>query len=118
MNFKYTNGSPVRVADLIRSALEGLSSDKVSSSNGVFVIKDLIHQLIEKEDPFIKSIAVLGGEKGLNALGTLFYITYQIGYWVGNKDILLEKNANDIIAQQKDSIDEIDITGIHTHQET
>jgi hypothetical protein len=118
MNFKYTNGSSIRIADLIRSALEGLSSYKVSSSNGVFVIKDLIHQLIEKEDPFIKSIAVLGGEKGLNALGTLFYIAYQIGYWVGNKDIVLEKDPKDIIAEPEDLINEIDITKTYTHQET
>jgi hypothetical protein len=76
----------------LQSAIDKLlklitEDNMIDNSKGKLVISEFLDILMDKQDPFITALATLGNEKSVNALGILLFITFQLGYNFGAKDL-------------------------------
>lgn len=81
-------GSETNLQNVIDKLLKLITEENmIENSKGKLVISEFLDILMEKEDPFITALATLGNEKSVNALGILLFVTFQLGYNFGAKDL-------------------------------
>jgi hypothetical protein len=81
-------GSETNLQNVIDKLLKLITEENmIENSKGKLVISEFLDILMDKEDPFITALATLGNEKSVNALGILLFVTFQLGYNFGAKDL-------------------------------
>lgn len=79
------DGEEVPLAAVVAGIIETMNKPEfVTKSRGHKVVGNFIEILMQKDDPFIRSLAVLGGELSINSIGILLFIAFQLGILFGN----------------------------------
>lgn len=81
-------GNETNLQNVIDKLLKLITEEHmIENSKGKLVISEFLDILMDKQDPFITALATLGNEKSVNALGILLFVTFQLGYNFGAKDL-------------------------------
>jgi len=80
------DGEQVPVGAIFQKIVNEISnSEKVAQSKGRFIVSHFMDDLMTQEDPFLKSLAILGGQTTVNALGVLLFVMFQAGHTFGSE---------------------------------
>jgi hypothetical protein len=81
-------------------------NEKISTSKGKFVVSHFLNEMMGQEDPFLKSLATLGGQTTINALGVLLFVMFQAGYTFGSEKYTL--NPEDFKYLEEDDDEDLE----------
>jgi hypothetical protein len=71
----------VNFKDILTSIVRQLKDkDAIEKSKGKIIVGKFMDSLMEENDPFTRAIATLGGQQGLNTVGVLLFVSFQLGY--------------------------------------
>ena len=94
ITLKNKDGEDVPLAAIIAGVIETMNKPEfVTRSKGHKVVGNFIEILMQKDDPFIRSLAVLGGELSINSVGILLFIAFQLGVLFGNSSYQLSEDT-------------------------
>ncbi len=85
-------------------------NEKMATSKGKFVVSHFMNEMMGQEDPFLKSLATLGGQTTINALGVLLFVMFQAGYTFGSEKYSL--NPEDFKFLEEDDEEDEDMTSL------
>ena len=89
-------GDETNLQNVIDKLLKLITEENmIENSKGKLVISEFLDILMDKQDPFITALATLGNEKSVNALGILLFVTFQLGYNFGAKDLAFAEPGPD-----------------------
>jgi hypothetical protein len=95
ITLKNRDGEDVPLAAIIAGVIETMNKPEfVTKSKGHKVVGNFIEILMQKDDPFIRSLAVIGGELSINSIGILLFIAFQLGVLFGNSSYQLADDAD------------------------
>ena len=89
-NVTNTSGEEIPLSAIFQKIISQINdNEKVATSKGKFVVSHFLNEMMMQEDPFLKSLATLGGQTTVNALGVLLFVMFQAGYTFGSEKYTL-----------------------------
>lgn len=71
----------VEFEDILQAIVRKISDkDFMETSKGKLAVSELLETLMEKDDPFIRAISIIGSEQAVNSVGILLFVAFQLGY--------------------------------------
>jgi len=71
----------VEFEDILQAIVKKISDKEfMETSKGKLAVSELLETLMEKDDPFIRAISIIGSEQAVNSVGILLFVAFQLGY--------------------------------------
>jgi hypothetical protein len=87
-------GEKISALSVLDTIIKKMSNKEVmDNSKGKYLITDFLEKLSERKDPFITSIATIGGEFAMNSVGILLFVAFQYGYTLASKNYQIDSET-------------------------
>jgi len=87
-------GEKVSAFSILDSIIKKMSNkEAMDNSKGKYLITDFLEKLTERKDPFMTSMATIGGEFAMNSIGILLFVAFQYGYTLASKNYEIDSET-------------------------